>query len=171
MTPFKPLLSPKTQFVWTQELGNAFNSSKEKLIQAIQEGVRIFHSKEKTCLSTDWSKTGIGYWLRQKYCSCESDTPDCCDTGWQITLAGSRFLRATEQCYAPVEGEALAVTWALKDTKFFTLGCNDLIVTTGHKSLVKRFGDGSLDEITNTRIFCLKQRTLAQGFPYWGDGE
>ena len=69
---------------------------------------------------------------------------------------------------APVEGEALAVTWALKDTKFFTLGCNDLIVTTDHKSLVKRFGDGSLDEITNTRIFCLKQCTLAQGFPYWG---
>ena len=79
MTPFKPLLSPKTQFVWTQELDNAFNSSKEKLIQAIQEDVRIFHSKEKTCLSTDWSKTGIGYWLHQKYCSCESDTPDCCD--------------------------------------------------------------------------------------------
>lgn len=141
MAPFKPLLSPKTQFVWTQELGNAFNRSKGKLIQAIQEDVRIFDPKQKTCLSTDWSTLNIRYWLRQKYCSYKSDAPDCCDSGWKIAFTGSRFLRAAEHCYASVEGEALALVWALEDTKFSTLGCDNLIVITGHKPLVKIFGD------------------------------
>jgi len=56
------------------------------------------------------------------------------------------------------------VAWALEDSRFFTLSCDDLVVTTDHKPLVKIFGDRSLDEITNTRIFCLKQRTLAWRF-------
>ena len=58
----------------------------------------------------------------------------------------------------------MAVAWALDDTKFFTLGRDNLIVATDHKSLVKIYGDRSLDEITNTRIFHLKERTLAWRF-------
>ena len=126
--------------------------------------MNIFDEKWKTCLSTDWSKTGIGYWLRPKYCSCESDTPDCCDSGWKITLAGSWFLRAVEHRYVIIEGEALAVAWTLEDKRNFALGCDDLIVTTDHKPLVKMFGGWSLDEITNARIFYLNQRTLAWRF-------
>lgn len=164
MAPFKPLLSPKTRFEWTDELDVAFNRSKAELVEAIKHGVRIFDPLRRTCLSSDWSKTGVGYWLRQKYCECESTIPDCCDQGWRITLAGSRFLRSSEQRYAPIEGEALAIAWALEDTKFFTLGCDELVITTDHKPLVKIFGDRSLDEISNTRIFRLKQRTLAWRF-------
>jgi len=164
MAPFKPLLSPKTRFVWTTDLDEAFCRSKVELVEAIKQGVRIFDPHRRTCLNSDWSKTGIGYWLRQKYCSCDSATPDCCDKGWKITLAGSRFLRSAEQRYAPIEGEALAVAWALEDSRLFTIGCDDLIVTTDHKPLVKIFGDQSLDEITNTSIFRLKQRTLAWRF-------
>ena len=118
MAPFKVLLSPKTPFRWDEVLEDAFQASKLELIEAIKHGVQIFDPKRKTCLSPDWSKVGIGYWLRQKYCDCVSDTPDCCENGWKITLADSRFLRATEQRYAPVEGEALAVAWALEDTRF-----------------------------------------------------
>ena len=103
--------------------------------------MRIFDPKQKTCLSTGWSKISIGYWLRQKYCSCESDKPDCCYSRWKITLADFGFLRAAKHLYAPVEGEALAVAWVLENTKFFTLGCDNLIVTTDHKPLVKIFGD------------------------------
>ena len=81
MEPFKPLLSPKTPFVWTEELDHAFQQSKEELIRAIEEGVQIFDPKRLTCLCPDWSTTGIGYWLRQKYCDCSSEAPDCCETG------------------------------------------------------------------------------------------
>ena len=40
----------------------------------------------------------------------------------------------------------------------------DLVVATDHKPLVKILGDRALDEITNTRIFRLKQRTLMWSF-------
>ena len=164
MAPFKPLLSPKTKFEWTQELELAFDNSKTELINAIKNGVRIFDPFRQTCLTPDWSKTGIGYWLRQKYCDCESSKPDCCTEGWRITLAGSRFLKSSETRYAPIEGEALAIVWALEDLRFFTLGCDNLMITTDHKPLVRIFGDRSLDQISNTRIRRLKQRTLAWRF-------
>jgi len=90
--------------------------------------------------------------------------PGCCSDGWKITLAGSRFLSSAEQRYAPVEGEALAVAWGLEQTRFFTQGCNDLLVVTDHKPLVTILGDRTLDENQNTRLFRLKQRTLPWHF-------
>ena len=66
---------------------------------------------------------------------------------------GSRFLHGAEQRYAPVEGEALAVAYGLEQTKYFTQGCNDLIVVTDHKPLVNLLGDCTLDEIHNPRLF------------------
>lgn len=75
-------------------------------------------------------------------------------------LAGSRFLSPTEQRYAPIEGECLAVAWGLEQTKYFTQGCTNLVVVSDHKHLVKILGDRTLDEISNSRIFWLKQRTL-----------
>lgn len=81
-----------------------------------------------------------------------------------MTLAGSRFLSPAEERYAAVEGEALAVAWGLEQSRYFTQGCDDLIIVTDHKPLVKILGDRTLDEITNTRLFRLKQRTLPWRF-------
>ena len=160
MSPFKPFLSPKCSFQWTPELDAAFNLSKEIIIEAICHGVEIFDPSKRTCLRPDWSRQGIGYFLLQKHCACDSTLPSCCTTGWKIVLAGSRFLSSTEQRYAPIEGECLAVAWGLEQTKYFTQDCTDLLVVTDHKPLVKILGDRTLDEISNTRIFRLKQRTL-----------
>ena len=161
MAPFRPFLSEAKQpFYWDKELDDAFNHSKEAIIRAIREGVEIYDPQRKTCLRTDWSKKGLGYFLLQKHCSCTSDLPDCCPDGWRITIAGSRFLQSAEERYAPIEGEALAVAWSLEQTCFFTLGCNDLLIVTDHKPLVKLLGDRTLDEIRNTRLFRIKQRTL-----------
>ena len=126
----------------------------------IKEGVQIFDIKRKTCLRCDWSQAGIGFYLMQKHCLCKSEYPDCCDDGWRVTLCGSRFMKKAEARYAPIEGEALAVAWALEQTKFFTLGCDDLIVVVDHKPLTKVLGDRTLDEIPNPRLFRIKQRTL-----------
>ena len=160
MAPFKALLSPKTIFRWTDELEAAFQNSKAAIIAAIEQGVEIFDPARRTCLQTDYSCTGLGYWLRQKYCECPSMTPDCCQDGWRITLAGSRFLREAERRYAPIEGECLAVAWALEDTRWFTMGCDELVIVTDHKPLTKILGDRSLDAMTNPRLFRLKQRTM-----------
>ena len=164
MAPFKPLLSPKTRFAWNDELEKSFQESKLEIVKAIQEGVRIFDPSRTTVLSPDWSKTGIGYFLYQKYCECPSVTTNCCKDGWRITLAGSRFLHKAERNYWPVEGEALAVAWALEDSKFFTLGCRDLHIQTDHRPLVKILGDRTLDEIHNRRLINLKEKTMPWRF-------
>jgi len=164
MEPFRKFLSPKTKFEWTPELDVLFSKSKELIVEAIKEGVRIFDPTRKTALMSDWSKTGIGFWLLQKHCGCSKQSPGCCQDGWRITLAGSRFLSSAERNYAPVEGEALGVAWALEQTRFFTMGCSDLLVVVDHKPLVKLLGDRRLDEIDNPRLFRIKQRTLMWQF-------
>ena len=122
--------------------------------------VEIFDLQRLTCLRTDWSKQGIGYFLLQKHCLCSSKIPDCCPGGWRVAIAGSRFLSPTEQHYAPIECEALAIAWGLEQTNYFTLGSGDLTIAIYHKPLTKIFGDRALDEIQNTRLFRLKQKTL-----------
>ena len=56
------------------------------------------------------------------------------------------------------------VAWGLQRYKYFTQACNDLLVVTDHNPLVKMLGDRTFDEISNTRIFLLKQRTLPWSF-------
>ena len=164
MEPFKAFLSPKVKFFWNEELDSKFIESKQLIVNAICSGVTIFDVTRKTCPRADWSKNGIGYYLCQKHCACPQSEPNCCESGWRITLCGSRFLHQAEQRYAPIEGEALAVAWALGQTRFFTMGCDDLTVVTDHKPLIKILGDRRLDEIVNTRLFRLKQRTLPWKF-------
>ena len=164
MAPFRPFRSPKCTFYWNDELESAFQQSKEGIIAAIRHGVEIFDPQKRTCLRTDWSKKGIGYFLLQKNCDCDDPLPQCCEDGWGIILASSRFLQPPEERYAPIEGEALAVAWGLEQTKYFTQGCKDLVVVTDHKPLLKILSDKALDEISNHRIFSLKQRTLPWQF-------
>eukprot|EP00794_Sanderia_malayensis_P001442 gene1442-1587_t len=120
MAPFKPFLSPRCKFIWSEELEAAFQTSKTAIIDAFREGVEIFDLR-------------------------------------------SRFLSSAEQRYAieAIEGEALAVAWGLEQTRYFTQGCDNLVVVTDHKPLVKIFGDRTVDERSNSRLFCLKKRTLS----------
>ena len=164
MALFRPFLSPRYKFFWSTVLDEAFEESKDLIIKAIRRGVEIFDISKPTCLRPDWSTRGVGYFLLQKHCLCDSSLPDCCSDGWKVTLAGSRFLTGAEKRYAAIEGEALAIAWGLEQTKYFTQGCQDFIVATDHKPLVKIFGDRTLDEIPNTRLFRLKQRTLPWRF-------
>ena len=164
LLPFRELLKPNTTFVWTDELNNIFEVSKKVIIEEIKEGVRIFDKGRATCLATDWSKDGIGHWLLQKHCKCNSAKPFCCNTGWKTTLVGSRFTHAAESRYAPVEGEALAVADGLDKTRYFVLGCPDLTVAVDHKPLLKIFGDRALNDIPNNRLRNLKEKTLRYRF-------
>ena len=92
-------------------------------------------------------------------CHCSGASPGCCVEGWRITLAGSRFNNGAESRYAPIKGEALAIAWALEQTRYFTQGCDRLVVATDHKPLVALLGSKPLESITNPRLFRLKQRT------------
>ena len=115
-----------------------------------------------------WPRTGrnkgIGYWLFQKHCSCPSNDLFCCKQGWKITLVGSSFTHAAVSIYAPIEREALAVADALDKARHFVLGCKNLTVAVDHQPLLKIFGDRSLNNISNTRLRNLKEKTLRYRF-------
>ncbi len=161
--PMRRFRKKNARFEWTPELEESFRRSKDQIVEAIKQGVEIFDKGRPTCLATDWSKRGIGYYLRQKHCECTT-IPECCINGWHITLAGSRPLRGAEERYAPVEGEALAVVWSLNQTRYFTQGCANLLVLTDHKPLCKLLGDRSLDKIHNPRLLRLKEKTMRWWF-------
>lgn len=164
MRPFRQLLKPGNTFTWNASLEELFAESKEVIAEEIENGVRIFDKSKPTCLATDWSKEGIGFWMFQKHCECPGTVPFCCKDGWKITLVGSRFTHSAESNYAPIEGEALAVADALDKARFFVLGCADLIVAVDHKPLIKVLGNRSLDEISNSRLRNLKEKTLRYRF-------
>ena len=164
MLPFRNLLKPGTPFQWSNELESAFEKSKAEIIKGLKTGVEIYDKRRPTCLATDWSKDGVGFWLLQKHCACPTSKPFCCKTGWKVSLVGSRFTSATESRYAPIEGEALAVIDALKKARHFVLGCPDLVIVVDHKPLLKIFGNRSLEDISNPRLRNLKEKSLQYKF-------
>ena len=133
-------------------------------MELVKNGVQSFDVNRKTCIQSDWSKHGIGYVLLQKYCTCDPISPVCCNKGWKLVFAGSRFTTPIESRYAPTEGEALALSWSLTHSRVFTLGCTDLTVCVDHKPLLGVFKDRELSSILNPRIQMLKESTLPWRF-------
>ena len=91
MEPFRSLLKPAQIFQWDEHLEEAFVRSKKEIVKAVEEGVRIFDMNRTTCLALDWCKSGVGFFLLQKYCSCTDVTPRCCPEGWKLVFAGARW--------------------------------------------------------------------------------
>ena len=127
-------------------------------------GVATFTVNFPTCLSTDWSKTGIGFTLSQKHFSCLGIDPLCGANHWKVCYAGSRFTTDAESRYAPIEGEALAVLFALESCRMFVLGCYKLIIAVDHKPLVPIFNSRDLDKIKNPRVLNIHEQTLLYRF-------
>ena len=164
MAPFKPLLSPSAAFRWDEDLQEAFDQAKDKIIESVKEGVKNFNPDRTTCVSTDWSKVGISFLVMQKHCLCPEVSPVCCTSGWKVTFCNSRFTSPAESRYSPVEGECLAVAWALKKAKYWVLGARDLWVATDHKPLLGLLNDKALEGIENPRLLRLKEKTLVFNF-------
>ena len=127
MAPFRPLLQKNAQFCWTSELEEAFQHSKEEIVRLVIDGVKMYDPELTTCLSPDYSDTGVGWILQQKICNCPVVSPLCCESGWRLVLAGGKFNSAAESRYSPTEGEAHAMVTGLEDSKYYTLGCPSLL--------------------------------------------
>ena len=56
------------------------------------------------------------------------------------------------------------MTWCLRRSRLFLLGCPNLVVITDHRPLVKLLGDKALKDIVNPRLFSLKEKTLHYKF-------
>ena len=161
MQPFRELIRSKSDFYWDDNVNRVFEESKKVIVDLVKEGVATFDVKRPTCLAPDWSKQGMGFLLLQKYCSCSlSKAPVCCPEGWRLVFAGSRFCTDAESRYAPIEGEASAIAWALNKCRMYTIGCPNLLIVTDHAPLLGIFGNRDLSKITNPRLFKLKEKIL-----------
>ena len=164
MRPFRDLLKPDQPFAWIEHLDYLFRKSKMVIIDQIKQGVEICDQTRPTCIATDWSQEGLGYWLSQKHCDCADARPLYCKSGWKVVLMGSRFTHGAESRYAPIEGKALAVVDALNKTRHFTFGCPYLTIVVDHKPLLKVLGDRALDDIPNPRLRNIKEKSLRYRF-------
>ena len=65
MSPFRELLKPsnalKGKIQWSLALEEAFTAAKTAMLEAMEEGVRIFNMNRPTAVETDWSKNGLGH--------------------------------------------------------------------------------------------------------------
>ena len=169
MAPFRDLLKSKNlkgkKVFWDSMLKNSFEQSKIQLCDIATKGLTNYELNRDTALVTDWSKKGIGFVLLQKHCACvDNSNPTCCDGGWKLVYCNSRTLGPEEQGYVPVEGEGLAVTWALKKCRMFLLGHPKFFILVDQRPLVKIFGSKPLADIENSRLQNQKEKTLQYNF-------
>ena len=166
MEPFRELLksnsSHKRAIYWDSSLQELFLKTKSEICDIATQGLTFYDTKRNTTIIADWSKKGISFVVMQQYCKCSSNgPPTCCKDGWKLAFCNSRYLTTTESNYAPIEGEALAVVWAIKKARLFPLGCKYFIVLLDHKRLIKIFGDKTLHEISNPpRLLNFKEKRL-----------
>ena len=164
MEPFRRLLSKDAVYAWDQDLQQAFELAKTEIVQLVQKGVKTFQLGLPTCIVSDWSQRGIGYALWQKRCQCSKVHPSCCKSGWVLVTCDSRFCTAAETRYHPIEGELLALTWALEKTAYYTLGCPNLLDLVDHKPLLGLLTTRNLGHIENPRLLHLAERLLKWNF-------
>ena len=167
MEPFRELLKKPVgkKVYWDEQLQLRFCQAQDAICKVARDGLVYYDKSRPTAAVTDWSRDGIGFVVLQQHCSCNTaETPFCCKGGWKLALCGSRHLTSAEAGYAAVEGETLAIVWCLRKARLFLLGCPNLLIVTDHRPLVGLLKDRALGDITNPRLFRLKEKTLQYRF-------
>ncbi|KAK7878780.1 hypothetical protein WMY93_030940 [Mugilogobius chulae] len=131
--PLRDLLSNKNMWYWGHEQQQAFCSLKHELSSA--PVLQLYNPNKSQKISADASSYGLGAVLLQK----EGEV-------WSPVAYASRSLTPTEQRYAQLEKEALALTWACERFNDFILGLH-FELETDHKPLVSLLGGQALDAL------------------------
>lgn len=132
--PLRKFLSSKNSWIWGETQERAFNQVKEELLKPTI--LALYDPKAVTKVSADASSMGLGAVLLQ----CSQDQK------WRPVVFASRSLTETEICYAQIEKEALASTWACEKFSNYLLGMK-FTLETDHKPLVPLLGNKELDQL------------------------
>ena len=144
--PLRELLKKDNEWTWGQTQQTAFETVKRLLSSA--PTLQHYGPSKPTKVSADASKFGIGGVLLQKD-----------KEGWKPVFYASRSLTETEQRYAQIEKEALAMTWACERFEDFLVGLKTFTIETDHKPLLSLMKSKSLDLLT-PRIQRFRMRML-----------
>ena len=141
--PLRELLSKKRAWQWGPQQDQAFAKVKEELAKPTV--LALYDPAAETKISADASSYGLGAVLMQKE-----------DTQWKPVAYASRSMSETEQRYAQIEKEGLAVTWACEKFASYILG-KRISIETDHKPLVPLLGTKDLDNLPPRVLrFCLR---------------
>ena len=119
------LLSKGNTWMWGPDQNTAFIRIKEELSKPTD--LALYDSQAPTTLSADASSYGLGAVLLQK-----------ANEQWRPVAYAPRSMTETEQRYAKIEKEALAITWACEKFSDYILG-RPIEIETDHKPLVPPF--------------------------------
>ena len=121
--PLRELLSPRNEWYWGPAQSQAFQEVKAMLSSA--PTLALYNPNYNTELSADASSYGVGAVLSQQQPGGE----------YRPVAYISRALFSSEQRYAQIEKEALALTWGCERLSDYLLGLHFRMVTD-HKPLV-----------------------------------
>ena len=132
--PLRELLSARNHWKWDAPQEQAFD--KLKALLSSSEVLALYDPSLESTVSADASAYGLGAVLRQRQT----------DGKLRPVAYISRALTPTEQRYAQIEKEALAITWACERFQDYLIGIH-FNVETDHKPLVPLLSTKSLDEM------------------------
>ncbi|UYV72761.1 K02A2.6-like [Cordylochernes scorpioides] len=148
--PLNDLRKKDVSFIWGSPQKKGFEKVKDVL--ASDRVLASFDISKKTMVSADASSYGLGAVLKQEHEANE----------WRPVSFASRTLTKTEQGYAQIEKEALAITWACERFKDFVVG-KTFLIETDHKPLVPIFTTKDLNDLT-PRLQRYRMRMLQFSF-------
>lgn len=128
--PLRELLNKDTTWVWGHSQRKSFSVVKEELSKPTT--LALYNVEAPTRVSADASSYGLGAVLMQHT-----------ESTWRPVAYASRAMTETEQRYAQIEKEALALTWACEKFTDYILG-KPITVETDHKPLVPLFSTKQL---------------------------
>ena len=133
--PIRCLLKKGTDWTWDEPQRQAF----EHLKKAITSGTVLanYNREADTRITADSSSYGLGAVIEQ----CSGDNI------WRPLAYASRTITETESRYAPIEKEALSLTWACEKFSSFVLG-RKFQLYTDHKPLVEIMGSKPISDLS-----------------------
>ena len=131
--PLREVLGKNSTRVWGPSQSEAFSLVKEELSKPTT--FALYDPEAPTKVSADASSYGLGAVLMQ-------ETESRC----RPVAYASRSMSDTEQRYAQIEKEALAITWACETFSDYILG-KSITIETDHKPLVPLLGTKQLDKL------------------------
>jgi len=148
--PMTTPLSPKDSWTWGPDQSKAFNKIKEELSEN-PKVLALYNPAAQIKLSADASSYGLGGVLLQKV-----------NTTWRPVAYASRSMSTTEECYAQIKKEALAITWACNKFSMYLLG-RQFEIETDHKPLVPLLSSKPLDNLP-PRILRFRLRMMKYNY-------